>query len=168
VLRATVLSAVAIGERAVWIDAGGTIAGAFWTQGPILVRPKSRLHALRAAEALLRSGGFAFVVLTGADPAGNENVRLSRAAHEGGSAFVALTLNAAMAGLKITSRITPQDYRWRRTPHGDPATLDTVTLHVQATSLGWNRKADVTLPVMHDVLRAALEPTLPDRRGVKR
>ena len=56
VLRSACRSAVAGGERAVWIDGSGTMAGAFWDAGPVLLRPKSRLHALRAAEALLRSG----------------------------------------------------------------------------------------------------------------
>ena len=165
VLRAACTTAVSAGERAVWIDGAGTIAGAFWVTGPTLVRPKSRIHALRAAEVLLQSGGFALIVLTGADPEGTENVRLSRAAHEGGSAIVALTNNASTAGLKVSSRIQPHSYVWRRTPHGDPAAVDSATLQVHAVSLGWNRRARVVLPVWRDELRAALDTSLPDRRG---
>ena len=168
ILRTTALAAVAAGERVVWIDGQGTIAGAFWTTGPILVRPKDRTYALRAADVLLRSGGFAFVVLTGVEPQGNENVRLARATHEGGAAFVALTSNAAMAGIKVSSNILPADYTWQRTPHGDPALIDAVTVHINVASLGWNRRADVTIPVIRDDPRAALDPSIPDRRGASR
>ena len=58
ILRAACHSVVADGERAAWIDGDGTVAGAFWNDGGgslYLVRPTSRLHALRAAEELLRS-----------------------------------------------------------------------------------------------------------------
>ena len=55
--------------------------------GPYLVRPTSRLHALRAAEELLRSGGFSLLVLAGTEPQGTEPVRLTRAAREGGTAL---------------------------------------------------------------------------------
>src|SRR3954463_395651 len=57
ILRASCQAAVANGERSAWIDGDNTVAGAFWGDGPYLVRPKSRLHGLRAAEELLRSGG---------------------------------------------------------------------------------------------------------------
>src|SRR3954470_24374342 len=33
---------VANGERSAWIDGQNTVAGAFWGNGPYLVRPKSR------------------------------------------------------------------------------------------------------------------------------
>src|SRR5690349_18700543 len=66
ILRASCDAVVASGERAAWIDGDNTVAGAFWTHlggvgslgtsdGLYLVRPKSRIHALRAAEELLRS-----------------------------------------------------------------------------------------------------------------
>lgn len=168
VLRSACHSAVSAGERAVWIDGGGTIAGAFWDIGPILVRPRSRLHALRAAEMLLRSGGFAMVVLSGADPEGTENVRLSRAAHEGGGACVALTESASTSALRAHSTIRPNGYIWRRNPHGDPAAVDAATLDVRVMSLGWNRRARLVIPVLRDELRMALAPELPDRRGVRR
>jgi hypothetical protein len=168
IVRTTALATVLAGERVAWIDGQGTVAGAFWSSGPILVRPRNRTHALRAADVLLRSGGFALVVLTGVELEGNENVRLARATHEGGSAFVALTSNAAMAGLKVASSITPSDYLWQRTPHGDPAKVDAVTVHVKVASLGWNRRAKITLHVQSDDPRAALDLSLPDRRGVTR
>ena len=63
VLRAACNTTVAQGERAVWIDGLGTVAGPFWEEGPILVRPRNRKHGLRGAEELLRCGGFALVVL---------------------------------------------------------------------------------------------------------
>lgn len=168
ILRATCRQAVAAGERAVWIDGSGTIAGAFWESGPILIRPGSRLHALRAAESLLRSGGFALVVVAGADPEGTENVRLSRAAHEGGGACVALTASGSTSALRASSTISPNGYIWRRDPHGDPAAVDAATLDVRVTSLGWHRRARLVIPVLRDELRMALAPELPDRRGVKR
>ena len=87
--------------------------------GPYLVRPTSRLHALRAAEELLRSGGFSLLVLAGAEPQGTETVRLTRAAREGGTALVTVGSSASMASLRLTSRLLR--YRWRRTPFGDPA-----------------------------------------------
>ncbi|MEO6865320.1 MAG: hypothetical protein ABI229_07710 [Gemmatimonadaceae bacterium] len=167
VLRSACRSAVAGGERAVWIDGGGTMAGAFWDAGPILVRPRSRLHALRAAEALLRSGGFAVVVLAGADPQGTENVRLSRAAHDGGGACIALTASATTSALRASSSIRPHGYVWRRDPHGDAAAIDTATLEVRVSSLGWNRRARVVLPVCRDESRLALSIDLPDRRGTR-
>ncbi len=171
VLRSACRSAVAAGERAVWIDGSGTIAGAFWGAGPILIRPKSRLHALRAAESLLRSGGFAMVVISGADPEGTENVRLSRAAHEGGSACVALTASASTSALRASSTIRPNGYIWRRDPFGDPAAVDAATLDVRVMSLGWNRHARLVIPVLRDELeelKMTLALELPDRRGVRR
>jgi hypothetical protein len=167
VLRSACRSAVAGGERSVWIDGGGTMAGAFWDAGPILIRPKSRLHALRAAESLLRSGGFAVVVLAGADPEGTENVRLSRAAHESGSVCIALTASATTSALRASSSIRPHGYVWRRGPHGDAAVIDTATLDVRISSLGWNRRARVVLPVRRDELRMALSVDMPDRRGAR-
>lgn len=167
VLRAACRSAVAAGERAVWIDGEGTVAGAFWETGPILIRPQSRLHALRAAEMLLRSGGFALIVLAGAEPEGTENVRLSRAAHDGGGACVALSDNASTSALRASSTLRPGGYVWRRDPHGDPAAVDAATLDVRVTSLGWNRRARIVLPVRRDELRMALAVELPDRRGVR-
>lgn len=168
VLRSVCRSAVSGGERSVWIDGGGTMAGAFWDQGPILLRPQSRLHALRAAEALLRSGGFAVVVLAGADPEGTENVRLSRAAHESGSVCVALTASATTSALRASSSIRPHGYVWRRDPHGDAAAIDAATIEVRISSLGWNRRAHVLLPVRRDEPRMALPIDLPDRRGSRR
>ena len=47
ILRAACHSVVANGERSAWIDGDNTVAGAFWGDGPYLVRPTSR--APRAA-----------------------------------------------------------------------------------------------------------------------
>lgn len=166
VLRAAALATVRTGERAVWIDGSGTVAGPFWTTGPMLVRPTSRTNALRAAESLLRSGGFSLVVLAGVEPAGTENVRLSRAAHEGGGAIVAFTTSTTTAGLKLSSRIDPDSYRWSRDPHGAPATVNATTLDVRVTSLGWNRRARIVVPIVRDPWLPAFDALLPDRRGV--
>jgi hypothetical protein len=168
ILRAACHGVLAGGERAAWIDTTGSIAGASWDEGPLLVRPTSRLNALRSAEELLRCGGFALVVLAGADPTGRETVRLTRATRDGGSALVALTPHTALSALRITSRIQPQDYRWRRTPFGDPAHVLDARVHVHTTALGWESRAEFVLPVTHHELRLSLEPGLADRRGVTR
>src|SRR5438552_18233175 len=47
ILRAACHGIIAVGERAAWIDTVGTVAGAFWDRGPLLVRPTNRLNALR-------------------------------------------------------------------------------------------------------------------------
>src|SRR5476649_317021 len=70
ILRAACHSVVDNGERSAWIDGDNTVAGAYWGDGPYLVRPTSRIHALRAAEELLRSGGFSLLVIAGAEPQG--------------------------------------------------------------------------------------------------
>ena len=167
VLRSACQATVASGERAAWIDGLGTIAGQFWEEGPVLVRPRNRKNGLRAAEELLGCGGFSLVVLAGAEPVGTEMVRLSRASREGGGAFVALTPHTAMASLRITSRIVRESYRWRQSPFGDPADVQEAMIRVRAQSLGWNRHADLPVPVMPCDLRMALDPGIADRRGTK-
>jgi hypothetical protein len=166
VLRAACHTTVANGERAAWIDALGTIAGEFWEEGPVLVRPANRLNSLRCAEELLRCGGFSLLVLSGAEPEGKEMVRLSRAAREGGSAFVALTPHTSMASLRVTSRILPQSYRWRKTPFGDPAEARSALIRVKTYALGWNREAEISIPILSFDQRMALQPGVKDRRGV--
>jgi hypothetical protein len=168
VLRAACHTTVASGERAAWIDSIGTIAGEFWEEGPVLVRPASRLNSLRCAEELLRCGGFALLVLSGAEPQGTEMVRLSRAAREGGSAFVALTPHTSMASLRLTSKILPQSYRWRKSPFGDPAEARSAMMRVRAYSLGWNRETEFHVPIAPHDQRISLEPGIVDRRGVTR
>jgi len=165
-LRAACHTTVEAGERAAWIDALGAIAGQFWDEGPVLVRPASRRNSLRCSEELLRCGGFALVVLAGAEPAGTEMVRLSRAAREGGTAFVALTTHTSMASVRITSRLMPRGYLWRRDPFGDRADAYSATVHVRAQSLGWNRQTEFQMPIVSHNMRMALDAGLPDRRGV--
>ena len=166
ILRAACHTVVANGERSAWIDGDNTVAGAFWGEGPYLVRPKSRLHALRAAEELLRSGGFSLLILAGTEPQGTETVRLTRAAREGGAALVTVGTSAAMASLRLTSRLL--HYRWRRTPFGDPALPQDVTVRVNARAVGWSAHIDFPIPVTHHELRLSLESELADRRGLPR
>ena len=168
ILRAACLTVTGTGERAAWIDGLGTIAGQVWEEGPVLVRPANRRNSLRAAEELLRCGGFSLIVLTGSEPAGTEMVRLSRASREGGSAFVALTTHTSMASVRLVSRIMPHSYVWKRGPFGDPAEACSATVKVRAQSLGWNRQTEFRVPIAQYDLRNALEPGLPDRRGNKR
>jgi hypothetical protein len=166
ILRAACHATVAAGERAAWIDGDNTVAGAFWTDGPYLVRPQSRLHALRAAEELLRSGGFSLLVLAGAEPQGTETVRLTRAAREGGAALVTVGSAAAMASLRLTSTLV--HYRWRRTPFGDPAVPRDATVRVNARAVGFTAHTEFSIPVLHHELRLSLESELADRRGLPR
>jgi hypothetical protein len=169
VLRAACQSAISLGERAVWIDATWT-CGPDWQDGPLLIRPSAphRINALTCAEVLLRSGGFALVVMAGAESEGPETVRLTRAAREGGAAFVALVRGGSMASLRIASRILPESYRWQSGPFREPAQPLEATVEVRARALGWNARTRVTLPVMPYDLRLSLDPRLPDRRGVDR
>lgn len=166
ILRASCHAVVAQGERSAWIDGDGVVAGAFWAEGPYLVRPQSRLHALRAAEELLRSGGFSLLVLAGGEPQGTETVRLTRAAREGGTALVTIGSATSMASLRLTSRLLR--YQWRRTPFGDPAEAQTATVRVDTKSVGWSAHAMFPIPVVHHELRLSLESELADRRGLPR
>lgn len=168
ILRAACDAAIASGERAAWVDGTGTIAGAFWdsSSSPVLVRPTSHVHALRATDELLRCGGFALLVLTGLDFRGTEIVRLTRSAREGGSALVTITPVASLASLRLTSRLLRYD--WKRSPFGDPAEVRTATVRVHARAAGWNRHTEFLLQVRHHELRLSLESELADRRGLQR
>jgi hypothetical protein len=176
IMRAACATAVVNGDRAAWIDVTGTVAGAFWEEGSLLVRPRGRVHALRAVDELLRSGGFRLVVLAGERGADAHDtlfrdvdlVRLVRAAHDGGCAFVAVTTLSTMAALRIAARIAPDQYRWRRDPFGDPAEVQEVRIRTQVRALGWNARAEFPIPVQSHELRLSLEPRLADRRGLPR
>lgn len=167
ILRASCQAALSAGGRAAWINGGHTV-GPFWQEGPLLVRPIGRINALRWGEGLLRCGGFALVVLAGVEPQGTETVRLARAAHEGGGAFVALTTSAVMAALRVTSRVLPHSYEWHPGPFADPAAARAATVDVRVRAPGWNESARVVLPVTPYDLRLSLDPGLVDRRGVDR
>ncbi len=165
ILRAACQATITSGDRAAWIDGAGTTTGAFWDAGPLLVRPRGEKQAIAAADLLLRCGGFRLVVLAGTELASADCVRLVRAAHEGGGAFVALTTQATMAALRLTTRIAPDSWRWHHDPFGDPAEAREVQLHTEVRALGWNGRAQFTLPVQSHELRLSLEPRLADRRG---
>src|SRR6185295_3404846 len=139
-----------------------------WVDGPALLRPTTRRNALRAAEEILRSGGFALVVLGGTEPSGTEAIRLTRAAREGGAALVSLTSAAAMSSLRVSSRLDPRGYHWHRTPFGEPAVAHDVLVRVRARAMGWNAHTQFLVPVLHHELRLTLEQGQPDRRGAKR
>ena len=169
ILRSACHTVVAAGERAAWIDTDNTVAGTFWSRSSsslYLVRPKSRLDAFRAADELLRSGGFSLLVLAGAEPQGTETVRLTRAARAGGSALAAIVTSATMASLRLSSRLIP--YHWRLTPFGDPAAAERADVRIDARSAGWNAHTTLSLAVMNHELRLSLESQLADRRGLPR
>lgn len=169
VLRAACHSAVERGERAAWVDAACTVAADQWRSGPLLLRPSGETEALVCAEELLRSGGFALVVVAGCGRGlERSGVRLGRSAREGGAAFVALGGDAPVTHLRLASRIAPDDYRWVRGVFGEPAEVVAVTVHVRARSLGWSGETDFRLPVVGHAQRIAPACWLSDRRGVKR
>jgi hypothetical protein len=169
VLRTAVEAAVRRGERSAWVDAGGALSADFWRTGPLLVRPATEREALVSAEELLRSGGFALVVLTGGGrEAGREGVRLSRAARAGGAAFVLAGGESPVTHLRVASRIQPEGYRWRRDPFGDPVEVTAVRIEVEASSLGWSGRTAFELPVRTHRARLSPESRLVDRRGARR
>jgi hypothetical protein len=166
VLRSACEAVVRRGERSVWIDGAGTQGADFWRGGPLLVRPATEREALVSAEELLRSGGYALVVLTGvAGDAAREAVRLTRAARAGGTAFLAGMTEAAVAHLRVVSWIAPEGYRWRYNPFGEPVQVVAVRLEVEASSLGWSGRCAFELPVRTYHPRLSPEPRLVDRRG---
>jgi hypothetical protein len=165
-LRTAALRAVADGERAVWIDATCTVTGACWREGPLLVRPSSEHSALRAAEELGRSGGFAFVVLDGVEPQSPELVRCARAAYDGGAALVLITHATSLASLRLSSKpFPPVPVCSRPFP---PSVIRSLRVRVTARASGWHASTELALPVTHDDLRLSLELRHPDRRGVRR
>jgi hypothetical protein len=171
VLRTACRSVIERGERAAWVDGAGTLTADFWDAAvdPLLVRPAGEKEALACAEALLRSGGFALVVLTGAARgAGREAVRLSRAAKEGGGGFVALTEAATVAHLRVATKVPADGYAWRTNPFGEPVDVASAMVVVEASSLGWSGRTSFRLPVLTRRTRLALDPMLVDRRGVRR
>lgn len=169
VLRTAAEAAVRRGERSAWVDAGGALSADFWRQGPLLVRPPTERDALMSAEELLRSGGFGLVVLAGSGrDASREAVRLARAARAGGAAFVLAAPQAAVTHLRVTSRIHPEGYRWRRDPFGEPVEVMAVRVEVEASSMGWSGRTTFEMPVRTHRARLSPEPRLVDRRGAKR
>jgi hypothetical protein len=163
-LRSAALHAVIDGERVVWIDASGTIAGDRWRRGPLLIRPRTPLAGLRACEELARSGGFAFVVVDGADADSAAAVRCARAAHEGGAAVVLLARQVPVASLRLESRALPQAYGWRKSRLGEPGAVHSVRVRTTARASGWHASAELVIPVWHEALRSAVEFGLADRR----
>jgi hypothetical protein len=153
------------GRLAAWLDATGTATGARWRQGLLLLRPHSALAGLRACEELARSGGFALVVVDGADADSATAVRCARAAHEGSAAVVLLTRQAPVASLRLETRALPQAYGWRKSRLGEPGAVHSVRIRVTVRASGWHAATELVIPVWHDVRRLAPEHTLPDRRG---
>jgi hypothetical protein len=166
-LRATARCTVAGGERVVWGPATATLTGAAWRTGPLLVQPTDPLAALRAAEELARSGGFALVVADGVEPDASRMVRVSRAAHEGGAALVLLTNASAVATLRLRSRplVTPRASAGRL---GEPLAPRAVQVRIEARASGWQASTTIALAVWHDDHRLSLDLEHPDRRGERR
>lgn len=164
-LRSACRATVAREERAAWVDAARTLTGQEWESGVTLARPAGRGEALECAEELARSGAYALVVLAGAPTADAERVRLSRAAHEGGSALVTLDRGGFMAAIRLASRVEPDAYRWRTDTVGDRMGPHAVSVRVRATALGWSKEVQLVLGIRSHDLRLSVDPRLGDRRG---
>ncbi|CAN5729648.1 hypothetical protein BH23GEM10_BH23GEM10_08020 [soil metagenome] len=184
VLRAAGDAVVARGERAAWIDGAGVQVADAWRRGPLLVQPaagssgssgssnwagSSGAAVLESAVELTRSGGFGLIVIAGAErETGREAVRLSRAARAGGAALVVMTAEAAVAPLRVRSRLTPDGYRWRLNPFGEPVDVVSVRVEVEAAAMGWSGRCAFDLPLRSHGARLAPEAGLVDRRGAGR
>jgi hypothetical protein len=149
----------------VWIDGGWTVAGDFWPGG-LLIRP-GKEFGFACAEEVLRSGGFALVVLTGSGGLGRVASRLSRAVREGGSAFVVRSEESLLAHLRVASRLLVAGASWKQDPFGEPAVVEAVRVRVEARALGWSGSIEFLLPVLCRSPRLAVDPMLVDRRGVR-
>jgi hypothetical protein len=166
-LRSVCGAAAGRGERAAWVDAARTQTADYWDARTLLVRAEGAWQALTCAELLLRSGGFAVVVVSGGGREWTaEGVRLTRAAREGGSALVVVTGAPVVSQLRVETRLDPARYRWRRGPFGEPVEVEGVCVEVAARSLGWSGATTLWLPVLERPRRWAPERGLPDRRGV--
>jgi hypothetical protein len=171
ILRAACCRVAERGERSAWVDGSGLVTAESWRTGPLLLMPAGERPALICAEELLRSGGFALVVLSGTESwRGLEEaaVRLTRAAREGGTAFVAVAPAVPVAQLRLSSCMAADSYRWRENPFGEPVDVVAVTVRVNAQSMGWSGGTELRLPVLGHGQRLALDPLLADRRGVRR
>ena len=168
VMHSACRAALGRGERAAWIDATSLCAPTAAWDGIALLRPEDPRDALACAEELLRSGGYAIVVVAGAETAGADRVRISRAAKDGGAAWVELSPAGWMAALRARSEIRPGGFRWRRDTLGEPVALESVGLRVRAAALGWSGHADFDLRLDHREVRMSLDPGLADRRGSPR
>jgi hypothetical protein len=164
----------ASGSGASGSGASGSGASGSGAPLPLLFRPADPVNAAACAEELLRSGGFALVVLTGVGAGGGgrgladgEGVRLGRAAREGGAAFVAVG-DAPVSHLKVRTAFDPGGFRWRRGPFGEPASLESVLVRARLESMGLDRRIRFRLGVEQHDVRLSLEPGLVDRRGVRR
>lgn len=178
-LQAACDAVVRRGERAAWVDGGRVLSGEWlaaggWRRGgaaPVLIHPGGewgRRAALACTEELLRSGGFALVVLSGVAVVGTDGVRLSRAAREGGGAFVALSGGVPVAALRLASGFMPERFRWRRGPFGEAVELESVMVRVKVSTMGSSSQVEFSLPVVDHEHRLALDPWLADRRGADR
>lgn len=165
-LRAAALHTAARGERAAWVDAAGLASAECDWSGIALIRPAGAVEARVAAEELLRSGGFALVVLAGAPSAALERVRMARDASAGGAAYVELGAeDGRMAALRLSSHVPETGVRWRRSGLGEPLAVEAVRLRVRALTPGWDRETTLELPLVPHDVRVALEPGVGDRRG---
>jgi hypothetical protein len=164
VLRSVAAHVIGRGERVAWIDGGRTI-GPEWTTGPLIIRPADGDLARKAAEILLRCGGFGLVVLAGAELDSATMLRFSRMVHEGGGAFVAVSATTHTAMVRLSSRYLVGHHRAARNPFGEPALIERVALRIEARSPGWNAHTILHLPTLPHDLRLSLEPGVADRRG---
>lgn len=164
ILRGSCRSVLTRGERTAWIDGSHELYGNLW-KGVVVIRPTEQKTALAAAEELLSSEGFSLLVLSGVQVDETQRLRLTKAAREGGSAFIVRESNPAQASLRISSRIVPASYTWRRNAFSEPCEAESVTVEVTVSRSGLTRTTKLLLPIARYDVRLSLEPGLVDRRG---
>lgn len=166
VLRSVAARLLGRGERVAWVDGSRTIGpDGVGVGGPLVIRPTDVDLARKAAEILLKCGGFGLVVLAGADLDAATMLRFSRMVHEGGGAFVAVTTATHTAMVRLSSRYLAGQFATARNPFGEPALVERVALRIDAQSPGWNTHTILHLPSRPHDLRLSLEPGVADRRG---
>lgn len=167
ILRSACKGVIAGGERAAWVDGAGVVAEG-WGGEAALFRPAGGVRAMECVEELVKCGGFALVVVTGARVRDAERVRLSRGVKEGGGSLVMVERGGFMAGVRVATRVGVESWEWRLDPFGDAAEVASVRVRARVTAAGWSEETEFSLRVMDHDLRMSLEPALGDRRGASR
>jgi hypothetical protein len=85
--------------------------------------------------------------------------------HEGGGAFVALALAHHTAMIRVTSRFLVNEIRSVSNPFGEIASIEQITIRVEARSPGWHADTLLELPVRPHDLRLSGTLGVADRRG---
>lgn len=141
------------GGRAVWVDAGRDLTSAGLPDGIVIIRPSSVIEGLEIGERLIRSGGFQFAVVTGADLSSSISVRLVRASREGGCTTLIGGGVPTGALMRVASKVIE--------------VLDpfSVRLSVSASGSGAHTQKVINIPTLEHEVPVPMASELDDRRG---